>query len=218
MRTLLEGIPDPRWKLIVTLGGLYGMRRNEILGLKWKHVHFDQRTFDIVEQLPIKAMQGVQGMAAPLKESYSIRTLPITGETMSYFKNQLSQIRKDMFSEGYQANDLVICKTDGSPLSESFVSHEFQKYLIRLDLPKIRFHDLRHSAATNMHELTGDFYSVGEILGQSLKGIGIQLGVSGGLDAVTERYVDVRIARKRIVLEKYHRAVVQVRKKEERER
>ena len=194
------------------------MRRNEILGLKWKHVHFDQRTFDIVEQLPIKAMQSAQGMAAPLKESYSIRTLPITAETMPYFKNQLSQIRKDMLSEGYQANDLVICKTDGSPLSESFVSHEFQKYLIRLDLPKIRFHDLRHSAATNMHELTGDFYSVGEILGQSLKGIGIQLGVSGGLDAVTERYVDVRIARKRIVLEKYHRAVVQVRKKEERER
>jgi len=218
MRTLLEGIPDPRWKLIVTLGGLYGMRRNEILGLKWKHVHFDQRTFDIVEQLPIKAMQGVQGMAAPLKESYSIRTLPITAETMPYFKNQLSQIRKDMLSEGYQANDLVICKPDGSPLSESFVSHEFQKYLIRLDLPKIRFHDLRHSAATNMHELTGDFYSVGEILGQSLKGIGIQLGVSGGLEAVTERYVDVRIARKRIVLEKYHRAVVQVRKKEEMER
>ena len=194
------------------------MRRNEILGLKWKHVHFDQRTFDIVEQLPIKAMQGVQGMAAPLKESYSIRTLPITAETMPYFKNQLSQIRKDMLSEGYQANDLVICKPDGSPLSESFVSHEFQKYLIRLDLPKIRFHDLRHSAATNMHELTGDFYSVGEILGQSLKGIGIQLGVSGGLEAVTERYVDVRIARKRIVLEKYHRAVVQVRKKEEMER
>ena len=69
MLTLLEGISVPCWKLIVTLGGLYGMRRKKILGLKWKHVHIDQRTFDIAEQLSIKAMQGTQRMAAPLKES-----------------------------------------------------------------------------------------------------------------------------------------------------
>ncbi len=42
-------------------------------------------------------------------------------------------------------------------------------------MPHMRFHDLRHSAATNMHQLTGDFYTVGMILGHSLKGIGIQL-------------------------------------------
>ena len=78
----------------------------------------------------------------------------------------------------------------------------------KLDMPKMRFHDLRHSAATNMHELTGDFYTVGEILGHSLKGIGIQLGLSGSLEAVTERYVDVRMKRKLIVLDAYHQAVL----------
>ena len=62
--------------------------------------------------------------------------------------------------------------------------------------------------------MTGDFYSVGEILGQSLKGICIQLVVTGGLEAVTERYVNMRIAWKRTVLEKYHREVVQVKKEE----
>ncbi|MPM80942.1 hypothetical protein SDC9_127993 [bioreactor metagenome] len=54
-----------------------------------------------------------------------------------------------------------------------------------------------------MHQLTGDFYTVGEILGHSLKGIGNQLGV-GNLEATTERYVDVRMERKRIVLDTYH--------------
>lgn len=63
------------------------------------------------------------------------------------------------------------------------------------------------AAATNMHQLTGDFYTVGEILGHSLKGIGNQLGFIGGLEAVTERYVDVRLERKRVVLETYHKAV-----------
>lgn len=58
-----------------------------------------------------------------------------------------------------------------------------------------------------MHQLTGDFYTVGEILGHTLKGIGITLGISGNLDAVTKQYVEVRVDRKRVVLEAYHNAL-----------
>ena len=71
-------------------------------------------------------------------------------------------------------------------------------------MPHIRFHDLRHTAATNMHQLTGDFYTVGQILGHSLKGVGMQLGISPNLDSVTAQYVDVRLDRKRAVLDTYH--------------
>ena len=74
-------------------------------------------------------------------------------------------------------------------------------------MPHIRYHDLRHTAATNMHQLTGDFYTVGEILGHTLKGIGMSLGISTNLEAVTARYVDVRLERKKEVLEKYHKVV-----------
>ena len=72
-------------------------------------------------------------------------------------------------------------------------------------MPHIRFHDLRHTAATNMHQLTGDFYTVGEILGHTLKGIGISLGISTNLEAVTAQYVDVRLERKQSVLQTYHK-------------
>lgn len=58
-----------------------------------------------------------------------------------------------------------------------------------------------------MHELTGDFYTVGEILGHSLKGIGLQLKIGSKLDATTTRYVDVRLERKQFVLDAYHNAV-----------
>ena len=74
-------------------------------------------------------------------------------------------------------------------------------------MPHIRFHDLRHTAATNMHQLTGDFYTVGEILGHTLKGIGMSLGISTNLEAVTAQYVDVRLERKQSVLETYHKAL-----------
>ena len=65
-----------------------------------------------------------------------------------------------------------------------------------------------HTAATNMHQLTGDFYTVGQILGHSLKGVGIQLGMGSNLESVTAQYVDVRLDRKRIVLEAYHNEVL----------
>lgn len=78
-----------------------------------------------------------------------------------------------------------------------------------LDMPHIRFHDLRHTAATNMHQLTGDFYTVGEVLGHTLAGIGVSLGLSMNFEAVTARYVDVRLERKKEVLDAYHGAVKQ---------
>jgi len=52
-----------------------------------------------------------------------------------------------------------------------------------------------------MHQLTGDFYTVGQILGHSLKGVGIQLGISTSLDSVTAQYIDVRLDRKYSVLD-----------------
>ena len=58
-----------------------------------------------------------------------------------------------------------------------------------------------------MHQLTGDFYTVGQILGHSLKGVGMQLGISTSLDRVTAQYVDVRLDRKKAVLDAYHSAV-----------
>lgn len=87
------------------------------------------------------------------------------------------------------------------------VSTAFGQLIRHLELPHLRFHDLRHTAATNMHQLTGDFYTVGEILGHTLKGIGMSLGISTNFDAVTAQYVDVRLNRKKTVLETYHKAL-----------
>ena len=107
----------------------------------------------------------------------------------------------------YYDNHLVLAKPDGSPYRRDAVSTAFGQFIRHLEKPHIRFHDLRHTAATNMHQLTGDFYTVGEILGHTLKGIGISLGISTNLEAVTAQYVDVRLDRKKTVLETYHKAL-----------
>lgn len=104
-------------------------------------------------------------------------------------------------------NDLVVAKPDGAPFRRDAVSTAFGQLIRHLEMPHLRFHDLRHTAATNMHQLTGDFYTVGEILGHTLKGIGMSLGISTNFDAVTAQYVDVRLDRKKAVLETYHKAL-----------
>lgn len=58
-----------------------------------------------------------------------------------------------------------------------------------------------------MHQMTGDFYTVGEVLGHTLGGINASLGLNMGYEAVTARYVDVRLERKKEVLDFYHEAV-----------
>ena len=104
-------------------------------------------------------------------------------------------------------NKLFIAKPDGSPQRRDRMSANFGQLIRHLEMPHIRFHDLRHTAATNMHQLTGDFYTVGEILGHTLKSIGISLGISTNLEAVTAQYVDVRLERKQSVLQTYHKAL-----------
>lgn len=88
----------------------------------------------------------------------------------------------------------------------AYLSGSFGKMLEDAGLPCIKLHDLRHSVATNMHQLTGDFYTADEILGHTLAGINTSLGLSMDYEAITARYVDVRFEWKKEVLEAYHGA------------
>ena len=213
MQKLLEVVKDTQWEFIVVMGGLYGLRRNEVLGLRWSNIDFKNKKINIVEQLATAEAKKATGeVFAELKENDSFRALPITDEALIYFERQLSR----RINSATPESDIVVCRSDGQPLSEGHISRDFNKIIKMNGLPYLRFHDLRHTAATNMHQLTGDFYTVGEILGHSLKGIGNQLGV-GGLEAVTERYIDVRMERKKFVLGQYHKAI-QNKNKNERER
>lgn len=213
MRQLLSVVMGTEWELIVVLGGLYGLRLSEIIGLRWQNVHLDEDSFGVVEQLPfnVPADTTVISEMAPVKSSE--RTLPITALVKPYFERHLAlQNEQKRFAglsgEVYYDNDLVFSKPNGAPKRRERISANFGQLLRHAGMPHIRFHDLRHTAATNMHQLTGDFYTVGQILGHSLKGIGIQLQLSNNLEAVTAQYVDVRVERKRVVLNAYHQAVL----------
>lgn len=218
MQQLFGLLTGTEWEMIVMLAGMYGMRMSEILGLRWRNVDLENGCFSVVEQLPFKLPAGTTEVSemAPVKgkgaDGSGERVLPITEVAREYFERQmeLQERQRSLARNGgasYYENDLVNAKANGAPNRRDSVSANFAQLIRRLDLPHLRFHDLRHSAATNMHQLTGDFYTVGMILGHSLKGTGLQLGISTNLEAMTAQYVDVRLERKKFVLDAYHNAL-----------
>lgn len=178
------------WGMIFVLSGLYGLRRNEVLGLRWSNVDLKNKRFAVVEQLPFKVTPGTTTITEMAPTKSQDRILPITDVTLPFFVRQQQVQHKqrelaELSGQPYYDNNLVIAKPDGSPSRADRVTNNFGQFLRHQNMPHIRFHDLRHSAATNMHELTGDFYTVGEILGHTLKGIGLSLGISTNMADVT---------------------------------
>lgn len=212
VRALMEHVAGTDWEMPVVLGGLYGMRRSEILGLRWRNVDLENGTFGVMEQLPFHVPPKttvIEEMAPPKSNG---RILPITDVARPFFERQLARLQEqkqaaETAGKPFYDNDLVVPKNNGAPQSANWISSGFGKLLAKVDMPHIRFHDLRHTAATNMHELTGDFYTVGEVLGHTLAGITGALGMPMNYEAVTARYVDVRLERKKEVLDAYHAAV-----------
>lgn len=218
VQQLMSNVIGTDWEMPVMLAGMYGMRISEVLGLRWDNVDMEKGVFAVVEQLPHKIPAGTTTLTemAPVKgkadDGSGERVLPITEAALPYFQRQLDlQTRQKELAANsgtaYYDNRLVIANSNGSPRRRDRVSADFGQLIRRLETPHIRYHDLRHSAATNMHELTGDFYTVGMILGHSLKGIGMSLGISTNMEAMTARYVDVRLERKQTVLDAYHNAL-----------
>ncbi len=222
MQAFMSKVIGTEWEMPVVLAGMYGLRMSEIIGLQKSKIDIENKRFAVNEQLPFNLPRGTKIVEELAPTKSSDRVLPITDETMPYFLRQMELIeRQKEFVEAsggtYYDNDFLIAKPDGAPYRRDRMSSNFGQLIRHLEMPHIRFHDLRHTAATNMHQLTGDFYTVGEILGHSLKGIGISLGISTNLGAVTAQYVDVRLERKQTVLSTYHKALFPNKKAAEKE-
>ena len=86
----------------------------------------------------------------------------------------------------YFENDLVVAQLNCAPIRSEHISSIFASQLRKWDCRHIRFHDLRHNAATNMHDLTDDFYTISEILGHTTEGMRLCLGLMRQVSNMTE--------------------------------
>ena len=201
---------------VVLLAVLFGLRLSEALGLRWRDVDLTHRQITLRGQIPCDLPKDAKIVPhlEPLKDrdEGETRSFPITEEAMPIFlrlKQEQADQRRLCKLGGvkYYDNDLVVCKPDGSPYLQKRISAKFNGFMRSTGMPKIRFHDLRGTAGTNMYNLTGDFYAVSQILGHSVDDFSQQMGVNLKINTVTTRYVQVQEQRKLSVLTAYHHAV-----------
>ncbi|WP_342045960.1 site-specific integrase [Bacillus sp. OTU530] len=122
-----------------------GMRKGEILGLRWQDIDFENKSLSIRQTLsPLNKIQtGGKTTAAR-------RFISLPDMTLDALKQHRLRLKKEKLKmgEAYTDNDLVVCTRFGNVLGHNDLSDSFQLYLKRSGLPKIRFHDLRHTHAT----------------------------------------------------------------------
>lgn len=166
LNTLLTTVrEEPLYPLIRT-AVVYGLRRSELLGLKWDSLDFESGTLAIRHTV-VKVYATVAKDKAKTKSSY--RSFPLLPEMREMFRSlRADQDRnRRLLGKDYVQTDYVFCWPDGRPFTSDYVSHRFGKLLKKYGLPHIRFHDLRHSCASLFINQGCDLKQVQEWMGHS---------------------------------------------------
>ena len=176
---------EPLYPLIRT-AIVYGLRRSELLGLKWDSIDFDNNALHIRHTV-VKVTEVVE--KDKTKSKSSRRSFPLLPEMREMFlaiKEEQKQNRK-LFGKGYVKTDYVFCWPDGRPFSPDYVSQRFAEILKKYGFPHIRFHELRHSCASVLINQGYSLKDVQEWMGHS--DIGVTANIYGHLE--TKRKVDM---------------------------
>jgi len=137
------------------LAGLSGMRRGEVCGLQWGDLDLDRGELEVKHQLLVVRSPGAPNggllHSSVTKTDHGRRKISLDAETVAALKLQKSRQagQRLALGAGWQGheNDLVFTQADGRPWDPESVAKRFDRRVARSGLPRIRFHDLRHSHA-----------------------------------------------------------------------
>lgn len=126
------------------------MRQGEILGLKWADL--DWKTGKLHVQRQIQRMTGKGLVFTEPKSAAGRRVVAVSKSTLNILEehSNLQQHEKILAGDHWVETDLIFSSTIGTPLDHRNLYREFKETLKKAGLPNIRFHDLRHTAASLM--------------------------------------------------------------------
>ena len=147
LSAFLSHTSQDRLSAIWVLAATTGMRRGELLGLKWKDIDFERRALSVRRSLV--SVEYELAFSTPKTEK-SRRVIALDETTLGALaKHRRSQAaEKLVFGPGYENSDLVFCQENGEPFHPDRLTKVFKAMVHRAELPVIRLHDLRHTHAT----------------------------------------------------------------------
>ena len=142
-RALLTATADTRFGPLWAVAIATGLRRGELLALRWQDVDVPGKL------LHIRGALDASGKRVATKTARSVRTVPLGSEAVKAFTaRRAAQRLERVHAAHWAATDLVFTTLDGAPLRGDNVWRAFEQELVRLGLPHVRFHDLRHTCAS----------------------------------------------------------------------
>jgi integrase len=153
-RRFLEATRDDRLHALWRITALRGLRQSELLALTWADVHLD----------------GTRLTVRRSKTRSGVRDVSLDAETVAVLRRHRKRQAEERLATfgAYDDHDLVFCREDGSPFpSRQQITFAFKRRAREVGLPVIRFHDLRHTAATLNLEAGVDIKVVSDLLGHA---------------------------------------------------
>jgi integrase len=165
---LLKAAHGHRLEVILMLALTTGMRRGELLGLKWGDIDVEKRFLQVRRTLDFYAGYGgyVETEPKTAKGRRKIILPDFVVEALKQHRVQQLELRLKV-GEEWQEQDYVFTSLKGGPLNPRYILKLFDRLLKEAGLPHMRFHDLRHSAATLLLSMGINAKVVQEILGHS---------------------------------------------------
>ena len=192
---LLEDVAHTRvyWPVLIALST--GMRRGEILALRWRNVDLDRALVTIVESLEQVGGRRA-GIRFKLPKSGKARAVTLPSFVVEELRRLKREQAEELLAHGIrQSGDTLLCpRTDGEPMLPESLTREFWRLVRRLsDIPRIRFHDLRHTHATELLRAGVQPKVVQERLGHS--SISITMDVYSHLSETLQRDAAIELDR-----------------------
>lgn len=147
---LLVSANGRRFEALYHLAVATGMREMEILGLKWTDLDWVRQTLKVERQLLRPHGQGIE-FSSP-KTRFGKRTIKLGSKTMEALRQHDQRQQQDRVKAGGQwvEHGLIFTNHTGGPLECRNLLRDYKQLLKDAGLPPIRFHDLRHTAASIM--------------------------------------------------------------------
>lgn len=166
VRQFLQASEKRKFYIAYVLAVFTGMRRGEILGLRWSDIDLEKGVIHV--QRTLYKTKGKLVFQEP-KTRGSKRSIVISPIVISALKKHRvrQQEMRLKLGQAYIDHDLVVCSWNGNPVDPSDLNEDFKMAIKKAGVPQIRFHDLRHTHATILLQLGEHPKVVSERLGHS---------------------------------------------------